>query len=293
MTASMSPRGPDRGRLGPDALARLASRSILDVNSPDFAQNQHFDRLHCTPFSNHGKPAVLFTACPHDLFTHRVAMSEEFMDWAGSPGRVMVDGQNIFVLGLERVTSTPLLVVEKHHKPSPPDRDILMYREFAPDGFCEHGASSLFFGLNTLKNIELRLCYTVGEFWVYLAYLRMLYSTIGMRYPFTVFLSIRKSCNRVLGNYGNEGFNPSWDIPKHWSVSPDDPSTDQRNIQLRHTFNSVDKMTDGEIARATKEAAARICDAYNAGPPKCYNDGVFAWKLWKDTRHKTVRRNQP
>lgn len=293
MTASVLPRGPDRGRLGPDALARLASRNILDINSPDFAQNQHFDRLHCSPFPNHEKPAVLFTACPHDLFVHQAAVSDEFVEWAGSPTTVKVDGQRIPALGLVRVTLRPLLVVEKHHKPSPPSRDILMYREFAADGFCEHGASSLFFGLNTLKNIELRLCYTVGEFWVYLAYLRMLYSTIGMRYPFTVFLSIRKSCNLVLGNYGNEVFNPSWDIPKHWSVSPDDPSTDQRNIQLRHTFNSVDEMTDGEIARATKEAAARICEVYSAGPPKCYDDGVFAWKLWKHTRHETVRRNQP
>ena len=293
MTATMLPRGPDRGRLGPDALARLASRNILDVNSPDFAQNQHFDRLHCTPFSNRGKPAVLFTACPHDLFTHRVAMSEEFVEWAGSPARVLVDGQNVSVLGLERVSLRPLLVVEKHYNPSPPYRDILMYREFTPDGFCEHGASSLFFGLNTLENIELRLCYAVGEFWVYLAYLKMLYSTIGMKYPFTVFLSIRKSCILVLGNYGNEVFNPSWDIHRRWSFSPDDPSTDRRNIQVRLVFNSIDEMTDEGIARATKEAATRICEEYNAGPPKCYNNGAFAWKLWKHTRRETVRRNQP
>lgn len=293
MTTGMPPRGPDRGSLGPDAVARLASRSILDTISPGFAQNQHTDRLHCDPFSNRGKPTVLFTACPHDLFVHRAAMSEEFVEWAGSPARVKVDCQCIRILGLERVTSCPLLVVEKHHRPSPAGRDILMYREFAPDGFCEQGASSLFFGPNTLKNVELRLCYTIGEFWAYLAYLRTLYDEIGLNCPFTVSLSIRKSRNLVLGNYGNEVFDRSWDLHKRWWFSPNDPTTDQQNTQLRHVFRSIDEMTDDGIAQAAREAAVRICEAYNAGAPGCYDGGAFAWKLWAHTRRETVRCNPP
>ena len=265
----------------------------LDNTSPLFAQNPHFDRLHCKPFDNAAKPVVLFTACPHDPTLHKAAMAEDFLDRAGSPASVTVDGQSIPVLGLERVSSRPLLVVEKHHAPSPPGQDILMYREFHPSGFCEHGASSLFIDLNTRENRELRLCYAIGEFWVYLAHLKALYDEIGLDAPFSVFLSIRNSRNLVLGNYGDEAFGPSWDIHKHWSFAPGDPATVQQHIQLRHAFGSVDEMTDGGIAEAAREAAERICYEYGAGAPRCYDGAAFSWKLWWKIRRETVRRNCP
>lgn len=293
MTAVVLQRGPDRSHLGPDAIARLDSRNTLDKTSPLFAQNPHFDRLHCKPFSSAGKPVVLFTACPHDPTLHKAAMAEDFLDWAGSPASVRVDGQNISVLGLECVAFRPLLVVEKHHDPSPPGRDVLMYRELHPDGFCEHGASSLFFGFNTRKNMELRLCYTIGEFWVYLAHLKALYDEIGLDGPFSVFLSIRNSHNLVLGNYGDEAFGPSWDIPQHWSFAPGDPATDQRNIQLRHVFRSIDEMTDEGIAWAARGMAESICGEYGAGAPRCYDGAAFSWRLWRRIRRAKVRRNWP
>lgn len=293
MTAVALPRGPDRSHLGSDAIARLDSRNTLDKTSPLFAQNQHFDRLHCEPFSSAEKPVVLFTACPHDPTLHKAAMVEDFLDWAGSPVSVRVDGQNIPVLGLKCETYRPLMVVEKHHDPSPPGRDILMYREFHPDGFCEHGASSLFFGLNTRENRELRLCYTIGEFWVYLAQLKALYDKIGLGGPFSVFLSIKNSGSLVLGNYGDEAFGPSWDIDKYGPLAPGDPTTKQRNVQMRHAFASVGEMTDGGIAEAAREAAERICWEYGAGAPRCYDGGEFSWKLWWKIRREIVRRNSP
>ena len=293
MTAVVRPWGPDRSRLGPDAVARLASRNTLDKTSPLFAQNRHFDRLHCKPFSNSGKPVVLFTACPHDLSVHKAAMAEDFLDWAGLPASVRVDGRIIPVLGLECVAFRPLLVVEKHRAPSLPDRDVLMYRELHPDGFCEHGASSLFFDFNTRKNMELRLCYTIGEFWVYLAHLKALYDEIGLNAPFSVFLSIRNSRSLVLGNYGDEVFEPSWDIHKHWSFAHGDPTTEQQNIQLRHAFDSVDEMTDEGIALVARGMAERICEEYGAGAPRCYNGGAFSWRLWRRIRSEMVRRNCP
>lgn len=293
LTAAVRPWGPDRRRLGPDAAARLASRNTLDKTSPLFAQNRHFDRLHCKPFSNDGKPVVLFTACPHDPSVREAAMADDFLDWAGLPASVRVDGRIIPVLGLECVAFRPLLVVEKHHDPSPPGRDVLMYRELHPDGFCEHGASSLFFGFNTRQNMELRLCYTIGEFWVYLAHLKALYDEIGLDAPFSVFLSIRNSHNLVLGNYGDEAFRPSWDIDRYGPLSHGDPTTEQQNIQLRHAFGSVDEMTDEGIARAAKWMAERICGEYGAGAPKCYNGGTFSWRLWRRIRSEMVRRNWP
>lgn len=293
MTSVVPPRGPDRSHLGPDAITYLASRNTLDKAFPNFAQNPHFDRLHCEPFSNAEKPVVLFTACPHDPTLHKAAMAKDFLDWAGSPASVRVDGQNIPVLGLERVASKPLLVVEKHHDPSPPGRDILMYREFQPNGFCEHGASSLFFGFNTRKNRELCLCYTIGEFWVYLAHLKALYDEIGLDGPFSVFLSIRNSHKLALGNYGDEAFGPSWDIDKYGPPAHGDPTTNQQHIQLRHAFGSVGEMTDGGIAEAAREAAEHICYEYGAGAPRCYDGAAFSWRLWRRIRREVVRRNWP
>lgn len=258
--AVMRPWGPDRSRLGPDAIARLNPRNVLDKTFPRFAENPHFDRHHCEPFSNVEKPAVLFTACPHDPSVRKAAMSEEFLEWAVSPAGVRVDGQGIPVLGFERVTSRPLRVVEKYLDPSPPGRGVLMYREFHPDGFCKHGALSLFFGLNTQKNRELRLFYTIGEFWVHLAHLKVLYDKIGLDVPFSVFLFIRNRHKLVLGDYGDEAFRPSRDIDKYGLLAPSDPATEQWNIQLRHTFASVDEMTDGCIAETARGGRAHLLE---------------------------------
>ena len=294
MMPRMPPRGPDRSSPGPDAIGLLSGRRVWHKNSVDFAKNPHyFGQLYGGALGGPKKPAFLFTACLHDPPVPGVGVPLELPGRDALPARVKVDGQNIPLLGIDRLPDTPLIAIEKCGR-APPGEDILMYRELQPDGLCEWGASSLFFGSNDCNNQELHLCHMVGEFWAFLAYTRLVYATLGLDAPFTVLVSIRNARGLVLGNYGDEVFNQSWDAHKHWSLSPPDPRTGSSNIQWRHAFSSASEATDGAIAQAAREMAGHVCLEYGEGSPRCYGaDGAFHWKLWWKTRRETLRGCQP
>ena len=292
MMPRMPPRGPDRGRPGPDAAGLLSGRRVWHKDSVDFAKNPHyFGRLHGGVLDGPKKPVFLFTACPHDPSpVSSVNTLLVLPDRDELPARVEVDGHAIPLLGIDYVSDTPLIAFENCRRASS-GADILMYRELHPYGLCEWGASGLFFAPNSRGNVELRLCHMVGEFWAFLAYTKHVYTALGLDAPFTVLMSIRNAGGLVLGNYGDEVFKRSWDAHKHWSFSPADPRTDSGNIQWRHAFASASEATDGAIARAAREMAGHVCLEYGEGQPRCYGDGgAFCWELWRHTRHETLRR---
>ena len=203
MTPAPAPRGPDRGRLGPDALSFLASRNTLDADSADFAKNRHFLRLYGGPLDGRDKPVVLFTACPNDPLPPDLAMPSDLAEWAGPPARTSVDGQLVPLLGLSRMSASPLLVVEKSRRILF-GGDALMYRELYANGFYECGSSALFLGPGGQGGTELRLCHMVGDFWAFLAHTVQVYARLKLDGPFTALLSIRNSGRLDLGNYGDE-----------------------------------------------------------------------------------------
>ena len=289
MMPRMPPRGPDWNSPGPDAVGLLSSRHVWNRHSAYFAKNPWFDLLYGGALGGPKKPVFLFTACPNDPPVPGVGAPLVLPGRDKLPARVEVDGQDIPLLGIDRLPDTPLMAIEKCGR-APPGADILMYRELHPHGLCEWGASGMFIGPNSRNNVELRLCHMVGEFWAFLAYTRLAYAALGLDAPFTVLASIRNARGLVLGNYGNEVSSPSWDIHKHWSFSPPDPRTNSVNIQWRRAFASASEATDGAIARAAREMAGRVCLEYGEGPPRCYGaDGAFHWKLWWKTRRGTLR----
>ena len=286
----MPPRGPDRSRPGPDAVGILSGRRVWRRDSADFAKSPYFGRLHGGVLDGPKKPVFLFTACLHDLPVPGVNAPLALPDRDELPARVEVDGHVIPLLGIDRMSDTPLIAFEKCRR-APSGADILMYRELHPYGLCEWGASGLFSDLNSNDNAELRLCHMVGEFWAFLAYTRHVYTALGLDAPFTVLMSIRNAGGLVLGNYGDEVFSHSWDIHKHWSFSRDDPRTNSGNIQWKHAFASASEATDEAIARAAREMAGHVCLEYGEGQPRCYGDGgAFCWKLYRHTRRETLRR---
>ena len=291
MTTCMQTEGAECGRLGSDAIRLLALRNTLDKNSLDFAVNRHFGRLCGGWFDNAEKPVVLFTSCPHDLSPQGKAATKEFLKWAEWPRKIAIGGRSVDILGLDRVSTRPTLLITKCRR-SCHASDILMYREFHSDGLYECGTSCLFFGSSIQEGMELCLCYLVGEFWAYLAHLSFLYRLLGLGGSLPALMSIRNSRNLTLGNYGDEALGPSWYDSARWPRDLVAPTTSQKNIQLQYNFNPADQIADWDIAQAARDAAARICNAYDAGAPRCYNDGVFAWRLWKHTRQETVGGNQ-
>ena len=136
--------------------------------------------------------------------------------------------------------------------------------------------------------MEMHLCYMVGEFWSFLAQARLFYRTAGLDFPFSAIVSIRNSDLVHLGNYGGEVLPPR--LGGRLARGPSIPPPHRRNISLRYDFKSVRGATDEEIARAAKEMAKQVCNAYGETTPRCYNeDGSFSWGLWHAVARNAAR----
>ena len=280
---------PPPCRPSPDTERLLAGRKILSPESPDFAQNARFAGLYAGSLGDGEKPAVLFTAIPHDRGARCDATAPDFMEWARSATSVEVDGRRIRMLGTKwSVDIGTLVAVESH--PETAGRNVVLYREFQSGGLFEWGTSYLFFGRNDRNKVELHLCYMVGEFWAFLASARLFYKKIGFDAPFSALLSVRNTRSLDLLNIGNEVYNGGWDIRRRFSPAPPDPATMHDHIQLPYTFSSTREMTDERIASVAKRAATDVCNAYGQAAPACYGaDGSFSWRLWDDIASVATR----
>lgn len=294
MTPPAPPGDPARGSLGRAAVELLSRRNVLDAESPDFAKNCRFRRLHGGELDGPEKPVVLFTACPHDLAAPAGALTVPpgVARWASSPPPVAVDGESIPILGTECKAARPLLAVEKGG-PWPYRSDVLLYRELHPSGFYEWGASGLFFGRNGRIMTGLRLCHMMGEYRVFLESLAPLYARMGLDGPFIAFLSIRNSRMLVLDTYGDELHDRPWDDKTRRPPIRLDPATSCANIQWRRTFGSAGESAGGGVAQAAADAAARVCSEYNEDDPGCCSGGAFPWGLWRRAREGALKRYRP
>ena len=292
MTPPAPPGDPRKGSLGRAARRLLDERHIMDAESADFATNRHFRNLHGGNLDGPEKPVVLFTACPHDLLAQGAAVPDDAAKWAASPPTVTVDDRAIPVIGTDREAARPLLAVERG-RPALYGGDVIMYRELHPSGFCEWGASGLFFAPNDWGNTELRLCYMAGELRVFLEHLALLYNKIGLDGPFMAFLSIRNSSRLVLGGYGTrETDRPSYP-GQTWPPARVDPATSSTNVQWWHAFGSVGDLAGRGAAQAVVDMVAHVYGEYSAGDPGCFTGRAFLWDRWLRARSEALERCRP
>lgn len=282
--AGLRPRLPYPGEA---ARHLLEGRNILPASSDNFAQNEHFRHLH-SQLPDDEKPAVLFTACPHDLGGNADVTSPEFAEWVATTASVEVDGRQVRVPGLEPHVDIGRMLAIDWLQHAPPRRNVLAYREFQSSGLFEYGTSHFFFGRNDRGDMELHLCYMVGEFWGFLAQARLFYQKTGLDGPFTAFVSLKNSDRLRLGNNGDEVL-----PPRSHRVVSSSSVTHRRNISLRYDFMSVRGATDEEIVRVAKKAATDVCNAYGETTPRCYGrDGSFSWALWDTVAQNSTRGGQ-
>ena len=274
-----------RGRtpLGEAALGLLRQRNALSTDSGNFGKNRHFASLCSSLFAvTDDDPVVLFTACPHDLQEYGSVTAPDFVEWAKSGPPTEVEGHKI-ILGApdENIDIKTLYLTKRPRQPSL-DNCVLSYLEFQNNGFLEYGTSLLFHG-HDYGSDSLRLCHMMGSFWGFLACTRLFYQKIGVHSPYTTTLSIRNSSKLTLGNYGNEAVtDPDWQYKRQSQFTPHESTTSHLHIRIPYAFDGVDKMMDTAIAKAVRDVAEMLCNAYGESHPKCYDgDGKFAWNLWE------------
>ena len=288
--ADSPPPPPPRPTIREATKRFLQGRNVLSASPDNFAVNEYFRHLH-SPLPDDEKPAALFMACPNDLDGNADVTAPEFVEWVKATASVEVDGRQVRVPGLEPHVDIGMLLAIDQSPRAPSNRNVLTYREFQSNGFFEFGTSHLFFDRNNRGNMEMHLCYMVGEFWSFLAQARLFYRKTGLDSPFTAFVSIKNSDRLSLGNYGDEVLR----LPSRRSVPSDrySPVTHRKNIPFWHAFGPACEATDEEIARAAKEMAKQVCNAYGETIPRCYNeDGSFSWDLWSTVARNSARRGQ-
>ena len=282
------PTEPTKAGLGPAAAHLLNERNILTKESPHFAQNEHFTRLHSLVPDDREKPTVLFTACPHILTSNAEVTSEEFLEWAKSITKIEVDGQQIGVKKMDHSVDIGRMIFAKINTNIHPVRRALLYREFQSTGFFEYGTSDIFFSINQRGRLEMALCHMIGHFWAYLVHVRLFYKKIDLDSPFTVLLSIGNSLKTFLKNDSASVHN-SRSFFRARVPPASEHVTHRTNIQFSYTFGSIDEMTDESIAVVVKKAATHICNAYGETTPNCYSeDGAFSWTQWKHASRQTT-----
>ena len=289
MTTTAPPGDPRRGSLGRAARRLLDDRHVMDAESADFAMNRYFRSLHGGCLDGPEKPVVLFTACPHDLLAQGAAVPNDAAKWAASPPPVTVDNRAIHVLGTDREAARPLLAVERG-RPALYGGDVIMYRELHPSGFCEWGASGLFFAPNDWGSTELHLCHMAGELRVFLEHLAPLYNKIGLDGPFTAFLSIRNSGRLVLGGYGTGDPDRPPYPGQSWPPARVDPATSNANVQWWHAFGSADDLAEGGAAQAVVDMVAHVCGEYSADDLGCLTGKALPWNRWLCARSEALER---
>ena len=200
MTPPAPPGDPSRESPGRAARRLLDDCHVMDAESADFAKNPYFDRLRGGNPDGPEKPAILFTACLHDLLAQGDAVPDDIAKWITPSPSVTADGRAIPVLGTDQAAAHSMLAVERGST-AHCSGDVIMYRELHPGGLSEWGASGLFFGPNGRGSTGLRLCHMAGELRVFLEHLALLCARIGLGCPFMVFPSIRNSGRLVQSGY--------------------------------------------------------------------------------------------
>lgn len=276
-----SQQPPRLGQSGQDARQLLDERGILSERSANFAQNRYFSRLYNGGMTDVDKPIFMFTACPHELVDYGIVATAEFAAWAEGIVRLDMRGHHVTVRDLYPKIDIGSLTIIERQPNEPPNRDIRSYREFCDNALFEYGTSHSCFTRNRCDEPSLHLCLLIGSFWSFLSHTRLFYQRIGMKGPFTTFISVRNSSKLALGNYGDEMAAGKRRRPQDSSLAHE-PHTKRRHIRLPLPFDSAHGMTDRAIADAAREAARKVCNAYGQDTPKCYNaDGKFAWDLWE------------
>ena len=276
-------------RLSGEAMRLQASRNVASASSPLFAQNEHFTRLHSPVPDDAKKPVVLFTACPHNLAASADVTSNKFVDWAKSITSLEVDGRQINVQGTEYAVDVGTLIFAKIRAKRNRLRRALLYRELQSSGLFEYGTAHTFFHINRRRRLEMDVCHMIGDFWAFLAYVRLFYKKIGLDSAFTVLLSIKNSRNAALQNDGIRPLGLTSPV-RIRAPSPCELVTHHTNIQFSHDFGSASGMTNKDIAQVAKRAATYICNAYGATTPGCYNEnGTFSWLLWEHALQAATR----
>lgn len=276
------PRGPEDGEPG---TALLERRKIGDVDSDEFARNEHYRMLYDRTMNEYAKHAVLFTACPRRLAVRTDVADEGFEEWIEGRRSAAAPGSAAIVRGQDVVRDMDSLVFYDRKGDLPDDGNVEGYCEFRSDGYFEAGTASRYTYLEGKERV-LHLCHMTGDFRQFLEEVRAFYAKIGFDGPFDALLSIGNSSGLVLGNFGNEACRGNYYMSQEYKeMRGMFRRARRRNLQISRGFGGVQGLTDAGISDAARDMATKVAHAYGQKKAKCFDgSGNFAQELWRTVR---------
>lgn len=268
----------------------ILSRNLHDQTSDDFCKNDQTNIL--KPGINHQTasgimPFILFSAWPHNKVTIPV-QEPKIAEFLNTYKRIEIENNHVHFLDNYDERELESLVYY-NNSPSSDQRvyginpDITRYLELQTNGFLEQGISKKIINqvdINGMLVPSLHHCWLTGAFWAFLKFTKMYYEFNGMNEKFDVVLSIRNSGNLMLHGFGGKTNGARWGEPDEIGWYTKNPSTKQRNIQLKLENLDLEKMTDEHIKSEVRTISDRIAYAYGMKSARCYNnDSSFNWEL--------------
>lgn len=277
------PRGPEDGEPG---TALLERRKIVDVDSDEFARNEHYGMLYDRTMNEYAKHVVLFTACPRRLVARTDVADEGFEEWMEGRRGAAAPVSAALVRGQDVVRDMDSLVFYDRKGDLPADRNVKGYCEFRSDGYFETGTASRY-TYSEDKERVLHLCHMTGDFMQFLEEARAFYAKIGFDGPFDALLSIGNSSGLVLGNFGNEARRVDYYKTQEYKEMRGmfRRRARRKNLQISRGFGGVQGITDAGISDAARDMATKVAHAYGQKKAKCFDEnGNFAQELWRTVR---------
>lgn len=276
------PRGPEDGEPG---AALLERRKMGDVDSDEFARNEHYRMLYDWTMNEYAKHVVLFTACPRRLAARTDVADEGFEDWMEGRRSAAAPGSAALVRGQDIVRDMDSLVFYDRKGDLPDDCNVKGYCEFRSDGYFEAGTASGYTYLEGKERV-LHLGHMTGDFRQFLEEVRAFYAKIGFDGPFDALVSIGNSSGLVLGNFGNEACRLDYyESREYKKMRGMFRRARRKNLQISRGFGGVQDLTDAKISDAARDMATKVAHAYGQKKARCFDEsGNFAQKLWRTVR---------
>jgi len=263
----------------------LDSRHIISIDDTSFCQNSNFDSMLLDTNADlipHGKPVVLFSACPKSIKKLFTVNSNDFYEWIKQHSFLEIEGHKIAFfsgnkeidIGLVNFLFSPRGDGENSH-----------YFEIHDTGFLEQGITRpLVFsdvGYDKQHYAFLHLCWLTGSFWAFLKFCRLFYDWIEFKEKFDVFLSIKNTQDLMLMGFGGKMDDThTWAEPYSIHYMSKKPKTKRPNISLKIDSLTSEQLTDEYIQKKVREFSDLVSNAYGLEKSRCYNhDGSFNFEL--------------
>ncbi len=274
----------------------LKNRNLNDQKSKEFAITplseqvaDDFLKMGQLSKENEGTPFVLLACCPRFLVERVDVASADFRTWLNEKDKITLFGLDINFLNAKKEISSESIVSLLEGYPDKEGNRLLRgYVEIFRNGYVESAtASELIWeaGRGENKSTYLQIAYFSVALWLYLKFIKELYTKIGYADEISIIISIPNIKGLSLHGFGRKNEKQIYINPYDLSYGGNKLTAKQKNFRYEKNV-VVSEIGEEEIENIVKEVGLRLSNAFGETTLKCFDeDGVFDKQLLRSFRN--------